>query len=84
MELGNESDNYSDEDFDSYESDQKRLEDEDRDDDENNFDDTVKKGSLGDVVNVYEHYLKPDLGPGFEGSQDDFKPYQFSNSFKQG
>ena len=75
MELGNESDNYSDEDFDSYESDQKRSEDEDRDDDENNFDDTVKKGSLGDVVNVYEHYLKPDLGPGFEGSQDEFKPY---------
>ena len=49
MELGNQSDNYSDEDFDSYESDQKRSENEDRDDDENDFEDTVKKGSLGDV-----------------------------------
>ena len=72
MELGNESDNYSDEDFDSYESDhhqhKNQPSDEDRDDEENDFDDTVKKGSLGDVVNVYEHYLKPDLGPGFEDS----------------
>lgn len=74
MGRGNDSDNYSDEDF--Y-SDQDDDLDEDRDDD-SAFNETVKKGGLGEVVNYYEQYL----GRNDEDESGTFEDYLPSDSFK--
>ena len=86
MGLGNESDNYSDEDFysdESWDKGQKMVgaradEDSDREDNNFEFDETVKKGELNQVVGIYERYLNDDDS---SGNFDDYKP---TESFKDG
>lgn len=82
MGLDNNSDNYSDEDFYSDEEIQKgprQENDYDRDDDDFAFDETAKKGGLGEVVNYYEKYLVRQE----EDESGSFDDYQPSESFKQ-
>jgi hypothetical protein len=80
MGLGNDSDNYSDEDFYDEEDEENEAkgmvragaqEDSDREDDDFAFDGTVKKGELNEVVNIYEKYLNDDDS---SGNFDDYKP----------
>lgn len=79
----NDSDNYSDEDFYSDEGEstknQTEQEDDDRDDDGFAFDETVKKGQLGEVVNYYQQYLvrqDDDESGSFDDYSDSFKQQQ--------
>lgn len=89
MGLGNDSDNYSDEDFYSDEDGggtklgmvRAAAQDEsDREDDDFAFDETVKKGELNQVLDIYERYLERNEEDS-SGNFDDYKP---TESFKEG
>ena len=82
MGLGNDSDNYSDEDFYSDEGGDSpnKRDHQDRDDDAFAFEKEQQDEGLNQIVNYYQKYLGREEDEDESGNFDDYQP---SESFKQ-